>query len=67
MNESNTPYDASSPSQLEQRLNSLKPRQPILDMEAIARLADAKSAEHALALIVPQSKSWYSTKVWLVR
>ncbi len=63
MNEPNLPYDASSPSRLEQRLHSLKPRQPILDIEAIARIADAKSANEVGIAIVPQSKSWYSTRV----
>lgn len=63
MNEPNQPYDASSPSQLEQRLQKLKPRQPILDIEAIAKKADAKPVDQAVTAIVSQSKSWYSTKV----
>ena len=63
MNEPDLPFDASSPSQLEQRLHSLKPRQSILDIEAIARIADAKSANQIGIAIVPHSESWYSTKV----
>jgi hypothetical protein len=64
MNEPEQPYDASSPSRLEKRLHSLKPRPPLLDIEAIAKVADAKLADQVGIAIVPQSKSWYSKKTF---
>ena len=48
---------------LEQRLQGLKPRQPLLDIDSIAKIADAKSTDQVRLAIAPQSKSWYSTKV----
>ncbi len=49
---------------LEQRLQGLKPRQPLLDIDAIAKIADAKSTDQVRLAIAPRSKSWYSTKVF---
>ena len=64
MNEPNLPHDASSQSRLEQRLHSMKPRQPLLDIDAIAKIADAKAQANQIRIaLAQQSNSWYSTKV----
>lgn len=62
MNEPDLPYDGSSQSRLEQRLNSMRPRQPLLDIDAIVKIADAKSTDQVRLTNAPQRKSWHSTK-----
>jgi len=61
MNEPNLPFDSNRETGLEQRLNNLKPRQPFVDINAIAKIADAKvTLNQVVVATSPQSKGWFS-------